>query len=46
MLVTFVMGDAIPHEGGLCPPDNFNDQQVAPGEGREGGLPPPANVLS
>ena len=46
MFTTLVMRDAIAHEGRLCRPDNLNSNAVASGGGREGGLPPPANVLS
>ena len=40
MFVTLVMTTACAHEGRLCRPDNLNVHTVAPGGGREGGLPP------
>ena len=40
MLVTVVMSPVTAHEGRLCRPDRFTQLAVAPGGGREGGLPP------
>jgi hypothetical protein len=36
----FTMRDALAHEGWLCQPDNVKAESLAPGGGREGGLPP------
>jgi hypothetical protein len=40
MFVMFTMRDALAHEGWLCQPDNVKAESLAPGGGREGGLPP------
>jgi hypothetical protein len=39
-MFTFVMHNAIAHEGRLCRPDRFTLHTAASGGGREGGLPP------
>jgi hypothetical protein len=36
MFTSFVMHDAIAHEGRLCRPDYLNAHAAAPGGGREG----------
>ena len=40
MFTTLVIDTSWSPEGRLCRPDNLNEDQVAPGGGREGGLPP------